>query len=121
MLVKYALSAILAFFSVMQPCSFGQAVSGTINGFVRDPSGAVVAGANVTVTNTSTGVATAATTNEAGYYSVPRLVPGNYTARISAAHFKTLDQTGIVLDVDSVVGVDATLSLGSITDTVTIT
>ncbi len=119
--VKYALFAILAMSVLTQPRSYAQAVSGTINGFVKDPSGAVVVGATVTATNTGTQVASAVNTNEAGFYSVPQLIPGAYTVRISATGFKQLDRTGIVLDVDSVVRVDANLALGSTNETVTVT
>ncbi len=119
--MKHALFAIMAMFVITQPLTYGQAVSGTINGFVRDPSGAVFVGAKVTVTNTNTEVATTTTTNDAGFYSVPQLIPGGYTLRISAAGFKQMDQTGIVLNVDSVVRVDATLVLGSTNETVTVT
>jgi hypothetical protein len=118
--MKHALFAILALLATAQTRSYGQAVSGTINGFVKDPSGAVVTGAEVTVTNTGTDVTTAATSNDAGFYSVPQLIPGGYTVRISANGFKQLDRTGIVLNVDTVVRVDADLALGSTNDTVTV-
>jgi Carboxypeptidase regulatory-like domain len=118
--MKYALFAILAIVVLTQPLSYGQAVSGTINGFVKDPSGAVVVGANVTATNAATGVTTSASSNEAGFYSIPQLIPGGYSVRISATGFKQLDRTGIVLDVDSVVRADVELALGSTNETVTV-
>src|SRR5581483_11097478 len=119
--MKYALSAILAIFALAGPCCFGQAVSGTINGFVRDPSGAVVVGAAVTVTRDGTGVTNSVLTNESGFYSLPQLIPGGYSVRMTATGFKALDRTGIVLDVDSTVRVDAELALGSTNETVTVT
>ena len=108
-------------FAITQTRSYSQAVSGTINGFVKDPSGAIVVGAKVTATNTATEVATTAIANDVGFYSIPQLIPGGYTVRISANGFKQLDRTEIVLNVDSVVRVDAALAIGSANETVTVT
>jgi hypothetical protein len=116
--MKHALSAVLAMFVMIQPCSYGQAVTGTINGLVKDPSGAVIAGAKVSVINTGTDITTNASTNEAGFYSVPQLIPGVYTVRISTTGFKELERTGVVLDVDSVARVDAELAIGSTSETI---
>ena len=119
--MKYTLFAALTMFAITQTRSYSQAVSGTINGFVKDPSGAIVVGAKVTATNTATEVATTAIANDVGFYSIPQLIPGGYTVRISANGFKQLDRTEIVLNVDSVVRVDAALAIGSANETVTVT
>jgi len=107
-------------FLLQLPC-YSQAVSGTINGLVTDPSGAAVSGVKVTVTNTGTNVAVDASTNESGYYSVPQLIPGTYLVRIEAHGFKVFEKTGIALDIDSVIRVDAALEVGSLTQSVLVT
>jgi hypothetical protein len=58
-----------------------QVVGGTISGSVKDPSGAAVSGAEVTITDAATGILHAATTDSSGFYSVPNLLPGKYNAR----------------------------------------
>src|SRR5256885_3079914 len=64
--------------------------TGSIVGTVTDPSGAVVPGAKVTITNPSTGQSIDLTTNSAGAYSSGALVPGNYHVQISAKGFSTV-------------------------------
>src|SRR5438309_1830494 len=57
----------------------------SISGTVRDASGAVVPGAQVTVRNTDTGVAHASTTDGAGFYYIPNLISGPYEVNIKAS------------------------------------
>ncbi len=64
--------------------SVAQKATGTIRGNVTDPSGAMVAGAQVTVTSPSTGQSRTATTNGEGGYVVPELQPGIYEVRRQA-------------------------------------
>ena len=67
---------------------FGQVTTGNLQGVVRDPNNAVVAGAQVRITNAATGIARETTTNEDGYYRVTNLLPGdNYTVEVTAAGF----------------------------------
>ena len=67
--------------------SFAQSDLGSISGFVKDPSGASVPNAKVTVKNQS-GLERTATTNESGYYTVTNIPPGLYTLTAEAAGFK---------------------------------
>ena len=60
--------------SLWVPSAFGQAVYGSILGTVTDPSGAAVTGAKITVTSQTKNVATVATSNESGNYSVTHLI-----------------------------------------------
>src|SRR5712692_6214755 len=91
---------------------------GVIEGIVTDPQGAVIAGADVTITAVDTNVATVTKTNSTGYYRAVDLVPGRYRARFVAAGFKAVD----VVDIDVAAGqtakVDAALKLGSTQETV---
>src|SRR5579863_3250241 len=63
--------------------------SGSVQGTVTDPSGAVVRGATVTVTNKATGGTIQATTDSSGIYTSGALTPGTYTIRVEAKGFKT--------------------------------
>ncbi len=95
-------------------------VTGSIAGRVTDPSGAVVPGATVTALNTQTGTKEATTTNEAGFYSFPTLSVGAYDIEVRATGFKTYRQTGLVLDVNSGLRVDAALEVGTVTEQVNV-
>src|SRR5215471_6462237 len=66
--------------------------TGTINGRVVDQANAVLPGASVTVTNSSTGVARDTVTNGEGLYSVPALNPGLYTVKIELAGFGAVER-----------------------------
>ena len=74
-MMRVALAA-LATLLCLQTSLFSQV--GGIRGVVADPSGAVIPGVNVTVTNVASGVVQKATTNESGIYAVPFLNPGTY-------------------------------------------
>jgi hypothetical protein len=97
--------------------SFGQTL-GEITGIVTDASGAVVAGANVTTTNTATGAAREATTNTSGVYSFPGLTPGVYDVRVTASGFKAAVQTGAQLQVQQTLRLDIVLAVGQVTESV---
>ena len=75
---------VLAFLSVY---TFGQRETGTITGTVTDPSGAVVAGANVSAKSVATGATRSVTTNNSGDYVIPGLMPGQYDVTIEAPNF----------------------------------
>src|SRR6185437_6743586 len=76
-----------------------QNAQGTILGHVTDPSGAVIPGAQVTVTNKDTGVATRVTTNGTGDFTVPALNPGNYSVAVEAKGFSRAESNSLVLEV----------------------
>src|SRR5665213_4399679 len=76
-----------------------QNTTGTIIGRVIDPQGAVVPGAAVTVTSTTTNVARAVTTNQDGLYTVPLLLPGSYTVSVAAPSFKKEVQNNVTLQI----------------------
>ena len=69
----------------------------SLSGTVTDPSGAVIAGAKVTVTNVDTGVSRALTTDKGGQYAASDLGAGHYTIKVEAPGFRTFVRTGIVL------------------------
>ena len=91
---------------------------GDINGTVTDTSGAVVAGANVTVTNTATSAARQFQTNATGNYAAPFLMPGMYSVRVEHSSFRQTTRTEINLEVGAAVRIDFTLELGAVTESV---
>jgi hypothetical protein len=93
-------------------------VTASISGTVTDPSGAVVAGATVTATNTDTGVAATQSTNASGFYSFQSLALGTYTIDVNQTGFKQYAQTGLVLDVNSALVVDVKLQVGAASEKV---
>src|SRR6266853_2807298 len=102
------------------PCSYpvhAQVVGGTISGTISDKSGAVVAKATVSLTNLATGVSTAVTSNAQGLYSLPKLLPGNYQQKVSAAGFETVVRNGIVLTVGSQMVSNIEMKVGAINET----
>ncbi len=99
----------------------GQAVSGTLLGTVTDTTGAIVAGAQVTATLTSTGATHDSTTNSSGNYAFPDMQPGIYTITIDAKGFKKSEQRNINLLSDTSPRVDVTLQPGNVSETVVVT
>ena len=97
-----------------------QVGTGTISGVVMDSSGAALAGANVTVTNTETGVVTAVTANNQGRYIVPDLPVGNYEIRAEKNQFQTQLIKDVRLDVGSNVAGDYRLPVGEANTSVTV-
>ena len=91
-----------------------------ITGVVSDSTGAVVAGASVTVTAGETGAKRTTVTNSNGLYDFPGLAIGQYTLTISAPGFEAYSQTGIVVNVAQTLRVNAALSVGGSNQTVTV-
>ena len=95
-----------------------QTTSGAIVGTVTDPSGAVIGGASITVTNVETGISVKATTDSSGEYVVTPLSVGRYSVTVEATGFKRSIRTDITLNVQDRLRVDAKLEVGAVTDTV---
>ena len=96
----------------------GQTTTGSIVGTVTDPSGAVIGGATVVITNMDTGIAVKTSTDTAGSYVVTPLNVGRYSVTVEAAGFKKSVRSDIPLNVQDRVRVDAVLEVGAVTDTV---
>src|SRR5689334_17816412 len=101
--------------------AYAQVTTASIFGTVTDNTGAVVPNAQITVTNVETNVTRTAKSDSAGQYTVPLLPTGTYRVDISSAGFKKFEQTGIVLDVSRTARVDATLEIGAVAETVSVT
>src|ERR1700682_4039509 len=117
------LRALAISFGVLLVCLplFSQGSAGRILGSVTDQSGGVIAGASVTVTDVQRGVTRTLTTDQAGEYLAPDLLPGSYTVRGVASGFKTAERAGLLLEVKQDIRVDLVLQPGDQAQTVTVT
>src|SRR6266702_2914510 len=100
---------------------FSQGSYGRILGSVTDQSGGVIAGAMVTVTDVDRGVSRNLTTDDAGEYNAPNLVPGKYTVRAESKGFRTVERQNVILEVGKEPRVDLSLQPGEQTQTLTVT
>jgi hypothetical protein len=91
---------------------------GSIVGTVVDPSGAAVAGAQVTATHTGTGFNSVAVTNSSGEYVLPSLPPAVYNISVSSSGFSSFVQSGITLQADQALTVNAALRVGAATESI---
>ncbi len=99
---------------------FAQTSTSQISGTVRDSSGAVVPGVQVTATNEETGVAYRQQTTPAGLYAFPALPVGRYTVAADLKGFKTSRSTGNVLQIDTPLNLEITLQVGETSDVVNV-
>jgi hypothetical protein len=97
-----------------------QTTTGAVRGTVTDPTGAIVPGAKVTVTDTATGVNTTGITNQTGEYSIRFLQIGQYKLTIEAAGFEKASYGPFSLEIDQVAKIDIPLSVGAASQTVTV-
>src|ERR1700739_1148238 len=105
---------LFVFFLLAAVSLSAQTFRGTILGTVTDPSGAVVAGAKVTVKNTGTGLERSTQTSADGSYSLPELPIGTYTVTVTQTGFQTFIATGVTVDVATERRVDAALKTGEV-------
>ncbi len=97
---------------------YAQTTNGLVTGVVSDPTGAVVLGAEIGVTNEDTGLQRTTTTNESGIYVVPQLAPGTYTISAKAHGFAIQKRENVRLDVNQSVTLDFKLSTAAISQTI---
>jgi hypothetical protein len=108
-------------FGMLMATLAAQDVTGALSGTVTDSTGAVVAGANVTVTNTARGtVVFQATTSDSGAYTAPALQAGTYSVRVEAKGFKRAEVTGIALQVKQRARIDVALTVGDVAETINV-
>ncbi|MCC6264646.1 MAG: carboxypeptidase regulatory-like domain-containing protein, partial [Bryobacterales bacterium] len=111
------LAVLMAF---MAPGSVAQVLYGTLVGTVTDPSGAAVAGAEVTVANQGTGQVRIVTSQADGSYNAPNLQGGDYTLEVKLGGFKTAKRTSIQVVVNSIRREDFSLEVGDVTEAITV-
>lgn len=116
---RYLLSAVLGLLLV--PAAVAQLDTGSIQGTVRDTTGALIPGAKVVVTNEGTQRAHDTTTSHSGEFSVPTLPVGRYSVAASFHGFNTVTITGVQLNASEAHRVDVTLAPGGEAQQVTVT
>ncbi|HEY1946837.1 MAG TPA: carboxypeptidase-like regulatory domain-containing protein [Bryobacteraceae bacterium] len=107
------IAALLLLFTFHLP---GQTPTGAVQGVVTDPSGAIVAGAKVSVVNVGTNETKDLTTDSSGHYLVTFLTPGSYDVSVSALGFNGAKETGIKIDVSQNRQVDFILKVGAVSE-----
>src|SRR5258708_34849368 len=123
MLHRVAVSVliILAIASLSASQAYAQVSGATLSGTVTDPSGAVIAGARVSIANKATGVVHDVTTDSAGFYLAPNLQPGPYDVTASASGFSTAKQADLTLTVGAQQVLNMPLKVGEASQTVLVT
>src|SRR5438876_5284615 len=89
-----------------------------ISGVIHDPSGAVIPGVTITVTNPATNFSRSAISNEAGVYNFPALQPGRYNMKVELPGFRTITQNDVELQIQQSARLDFTLQVGDLSQTV---
>src|SRR5713101_1849217 len=113
MLHRVAVSAlvILAVTIAASP-AYAQVSGATLSGTITDPSGAAIAGAKVTIANKATGENRDVTTNAAGFYLAPNLLPGVYDVTVAASGFSTAKESNVTLTVGGQPTLNLPLKIG---------
>ena len=111
---------ISALLSLGSQVLLAQDATGRIVGTISDPSGAVVVGVHVVVTNTATHVSREATTDSNGYYQVLSLSIGSYTVSANHKGFSAITTSANTLDINQSVRIDIKLQVGSTSESVTV-
>jgi hypothetical protein len=115
--IVVALSTVLLISALSCGSVWAQATA-QISGSVRDQTGAVLPGVEITATQTATGLARNAISNETGSYTLSNLPTGPYRLEAALPGFRTYAQTGIVLEVNASPVINVTLEVGQVAETV---
>lgn len=102
-------------------CLEAQIDTGGVAGTIKDPAGALVPNALITLTNDATGVSQKTQSSSGGAYVFNAVPVGTYTLKVEANGFKTSMASGIIVHVQNVVTVDVSLNVGAVNETVTVT
>src|SRR5947209_972679 len=105
----------MVFLSVVSTVAQTQA---SISGVIHDPTGAVIPGVTVTVTNPATNFVRTAISNEAGVYNFPSLQPGRYNIKVELPGFRMITQNDVELQIQQSARLDFTLQVGDVSQTV---
>jgi hypothetical protein len=97
-----------------------QSDRGAISGTVLDNSGGAIVGATITATGTATGAVFTATTSETGAYSIQNMTLGQYNLTVTAQGFKTVNATGLIVELNNTTSKDITMQPGDVKETLTV-
>ena len=120
-IASYSVVVILAIAILAASPAYAQVSGATLSGTIIDPSGAAIAGAKVSVSNKATGVTRDVTSDDAGFYSAPNLLPGPYEVAASASGFSTTKQSDLTLTVGAQQSLNLALKIGDASQTVVVT
>jgi hypothetical protein len=101
--------------------AFAQVQNGQFSGTVTDPSGAAIAGANITVTNLGTNLTVTVKSNDTGLYTAKELPAGTYRITVEAKGFKTSSNSGVSLNAGTTARLDFRMELGQAREVVEVT
>ena len=110
-----------AFITISSLAAYAQVVGGTVTGVVHDNSGAAIAGASVTVTQTETGANRTLTTDSEGRFSAPSVPVGPYTVKVEHDGFAPQQQTGITLTVGQSLQLNFVLGIAAVQQAIEVT
>jgi len=119
MLSRTTLFLLLSASLLVSP-AFCQLDTATMSGRITDSSGAVIAGASITVVETTTNFESHSITNAEGVFRVPSLHPGPYRLQVKAQGFKTYDRAGLELRVGDNLSLDISMEVGGLSETVSV-
>src|SRR5260370_24637332 len=117
----FSVMVILAMAILSASHAYAQVAGATLSGTITDPSGAAIAGAKISITNKATGAARDITTDAAGFYSAPNLLPGPYEVAASANGFSTTKESDLTLTVGAQQALNLSLKIGDASQTVVVT
>src|ERR1700704_2745953 len=117
----FSVMVILAMAFLVPRQASAQVAGATLSGTIIDPSGAAISGAKVSILNKATGATRDLTTDSAGYYSVPNLLPAPYEVTVSASGFSASRESDIVLTVGSEQVLNLSLQIGQANQTIEVT
>ncbi len=115
------LASLFLLAALLPAAAFAQIDTGGITGTVMDPTGAVVPGVTVTLTNTATGVVQATESTSTGTYSFTTVRPGTYSLQAEARGFQTFIDNGLVVHVQQTLTVNVHFVTGAVSERVTVT
>src|SRR5215469_4413551 len=113
--------AVAALVAALAPANLAQEITAAITGKVTDPSGAAVAGAQITATDVDRGAVLKTETNVEGVYSFPRLPVGNYEMRVEASGFQTAVRPRFNLQLNYTARLDFAMTLGQVSQSLEVT
>ena len=116
-----AIAALIVLVTALPAAAQSQAINGSIEGTVKDSSGAALPGVTVTVTNTDTGAQRIVISSDDGAYRAPLLTLGGYAVVAELQGFKKFEQKGISLSAGQTAVINVTLAVGNVSETITVT